>query len=274
MIGAYRMKVKVQERVQEKIDAQKSELGARQAQVAAIQHAAETWTPQRTLAWAFETFGDFVAISSAFGSQGVAVIDMASRLRKNLRVFTLDTEFLFPETYDLMDKIEEKYEIRIEKVYSSLSPSVQEQVHGTALWSRTPDLCCNLRKVEPLRRKLGTLDAWITSIRRNQTPSRAGARRIEWDAKFGLVKINPIVDWTEKQVWRYIFDHGVPYNQLHDHGFPSIGCTHCTRAVLPGELPRDGRWPGFAKTECGLHIIEPSPTVAETEIANAAEAGS
>ena len=157
-----------------------------------------------------------------------------------------------------MDRIEEKYGITIEKVYSLLSPEEQERTHGTALWSRDPDRCCNLRKVEPLRRKLGELGAWITSIRRDQTSVRSSAHRIEWDAKFGLLKINPIVDWTSKQVWRYIHDHDVPYNTLHDQDYPSIGCTHCTRAVRPGEDPRAGRWSGFAKTECGLHIIEPA----------------
>jgi len=227
-------------------------------QIASLQPAADCWTPQRALAWAFQTFGNRVAISSAFGAEGMVLIDMASRLRKDFRLFTIDTEFLFPETYRLMDRIEEKYGITIERVYPAQSPDEQESTHGAELWSRNPDLCCNLRKVEPLRRKLSQLDAWITSIRRDQTSARAGARRIDWDATFGLVKINPIVDWTSRQVWRHIHDHGVPYNQLHDQDYPSIGCTHCTRAVGPLEDPRAGRWPGFAKTECGLHIIEPA----------------
>ena len=242
-------------------------------QIVHIQPISETWTPQRTLAWAFDTFGASVAISSAFGAEGMVLIDMASHLRKDFRLFTVDTEFLFPETYNLMDRIEERYGVAIEKVYSLLSPEEQERAHGSALWSRDPDLCCNLRKVEPLRRKLGELNAWITSIRRDQTLARAGARRIEWDAKFGLVKINPIVDWTSKQVWRYIHDHDVPYNELHNQDYPSIGCTHCTRAVRPGEDPRAGRWPGLAKTECGLHIIEPAPDATAGEQANAAKAG-
>lgn len=239
-------------------------------QIASVESAAESWTPQHALTWAFQSFGDRVAISSAFGAEGMVIIDMASRLHKSFRLFTLDTEFLFPETYSLMDRIEEKYAITIEKVYSALSPEEQERKHGLALWSRDPDLCCNLRKVEPLRRKLSELGAWISSIRRDQTPDRAGARRIEWDAKFGLVKINPIVDWTSKQVWRYIHDHDVPYNELHNQDYPSIGCTHCTRAVRPGEDSRAGRWPGFAKTECGLHVIEPAP-IARAAMAAKAE---
>jgi phosphoadenosine phosphosulfate reductase len=225
--------------------------------IAEVQLSAESWSPQRVLSWAFETFGSEVAISSAFGAEGMVLIDMASRVRKDFRVFTVDTEFLFPETYALIDRIQERYEITIERVFSLLSPEKQEQLHGPALWDRDPDQCCNLRKVDPLRRKLSELGAWITSIRRDQTSFRVDARKVEWDAKFGLVKVNPIADWTSKQVWRYLLEHSVPYNPLHDQNYPSIGCTHCTRAVQPGEDPRAGRWPGTAKTECGLHIIEP-----------------
>ncbi len=233
--------------------------------IAEIELAAEKWSPQQTLAWAFDTFGNRVAISSAFGAEGMVLIDIASRVRKDFRLFTIDTEFLFPETYSLMDRIEERYGFTIERVYPQLSPEEQERVHGATLWGREPDQCCNLRKVEPLRRKLGELDAWITSIRRDQTSARAGARKVEWDTKFGLVKVNPIADWTSKQVWNYIHQHDVPYNTLHDQDYPSIGCTHCTRAVRPGEDPRTGRWPGFAKTECGLHMIEPAASQAERE---------
>jgi phosphoadenosine phosphosulfate reductase len=230
------------------------------------QSAAENWTPQQVLNWAFDTFGSGVAISSAFGVEGMVLIDIASRLRKKFRLFTIDTEFLFPETYNLMDRIEAKYGITIEKVFSDLSPGQQERQHGGELWQRDPDLCCRLRKVEPLRRKLNELSAWITSIRRDQTSVRSSAQKVEWDAKFGLVKVNPIADWTSKQVWRYIHDHDVPYNELHNQDYPSIGCTHCTRAVRPGEDPRAGRWPGFAKTECGLHMIEPA---VESKVAKA-----
>lgn len=234
-------------------------------QVAELQFKAAGWGPDQTLAWAFDTFGSRVAISSAFGAEGMVLIDLASRAQKDFRLFTVDTEFLFPETYALMDKIEQRYGIAVEKVYSLFSPEEQERTHGAALWSRDPDRCCNLRKVEPLRRKLSELDAWITSIRCDQTAARAGARKIEWDEKFSLVKINPIVDWTSKQVWRYIQQHAVPYNALHDQNYPSIGCTHCTSPVRPGDDPRAGRWPGFAKTECGLHIIAPASASPEAD---------
>lgn len=234
------------------------ELDQLKDRVSEIQPVAENWSAPQVLRWAFDKFGSNVAISSAFGAEGMTLIDMASRIHQNFRLFTVDTEFLFPETYNLMDQIEERYGIRIEKVYSLLSPQEQEHQHGAALWTRDPDRCCELRKVEPLRRKLAELDAWITSIRRDQTSFRVGARKIEWDTKFGLVKINPIADWSTKQVWRYLHDHKVPYNALHDRNFPSIGCTHCTRAIRPGEDPRAGRWSNFAKTECGLHVIEPA----------------
>jgi phosphoadenosine phosphosulfate reductase len=159
-----------------------------------------------------------------------------------------------------MDQVEQRYGIRIERVLPLSSHEEQEAVHGAALWQRNPDQCCNLRKIEPLRRKLSELQAWITSIRRDQTADRARAGKIEWDQKFGLVKINPLADWNAKQVWQYIREREVPYNVLHDLNYPSIGCTHCTRAVRPGEDPRAGRWSGSAKTECGLHIIQQQPT--------------
>ena len=233
--------------------------------IAEVQLAAEKWSPEKVLGWAFETFGNGVAISSAFGAEGMVLIDMASHIRKEFRLFTIDTEFLFPETYNLMDQIEQKYGIKIERAFSLLSPEEQQRAHGAALWTSDPDQCCNLRKIEPLRRKLTELSAWITSIRRDQTSFRKGAGKIEWDAKFGLVKVNPIADWSSKQVWRYLVEQGVPYNTLHDQNYPSIGCTHCTRAVRPGEDARAGRWPGLSKTECGLHVIEPLQTWPEAD---------
>ncbi len=229
--------------------------------IAELRLTAESWSPQQTLNWAFETFGNKIAISSAFGAEGMVLIDMASRVRKDFRLFTVDTEFLFPETQNLIDRIEQKYEINVERVFPRLSEAEQERFYGAALWTRDADQCCNLRKIEPLRRKLRELDAWITSIRRDQTSFRKKAGKVERDVKFGLVKVNPIADWTSKQVWRYLHEHGVPYNELHDQNYPSIGCTHCTRAVRPGEDPRAGRWAGTKKTECGLHMIEPSTMI-------------
>jgi phosphoadenosine phosphosulfate reductase len=223
-----------------------------------LQRVTDDWTAEEVLRWAFGKFGSGIAISSAFGAEGMAVIDMASRVHPGFRLFTIDTDFLFPETYNLMDEVESRYQVKIEKVYSLLSPEEQERQYGSALWARNPDACCSLRKVEPLKRKLAGLQAWITGIRRDQTAHRASAHKVEWDSKFGLIKINPIVDWGSEQVWRYIQRHNVPYNSLHDRGYPSIGCTHCTRAIGSDEQARAGRWSGFSKTECGLHIIEPA----------------
>jgi phosphoadenosine phosphosulfate reductase len=222
-----------------------------------VQAQAETWRPEEILSWAFTTFKGDVAIASGFGVEGMALLDLASRVRHNFRVFTLDTEFLFPETYDLIDRVERRYGIKVERVYSTLTPDEQEREHGAALWSRNPDQCCGLRKVEPLRAKLRELRAWITAIRRDQTSARATARKVEWDPKFQLIKINPIADWTSEMVWNYVRKHNVPYNPLHDQSYPSIGCTHCTRAVRPGEDARAGRWAGLGKTECGLHVAAP-----------------
>ncbi len=219
---------------------------------------AETWTATEVLQWAFRRFGKRVEMASGFGAEGMALIDIAARLNPELRVFTIDTEFLFPETYQLIDRVEKRYGLKVERVRPRLTPEAQEEVHGPALWSINPDQCCALRKVEPLKEKLAGLRAWITAIRRDQTSARASARKVEWDQKFQLVKINPIADWTTKDVWNYLHEHDVPYNPLHDQSFTSIGCTHCTRAIRPGEDPRAGRWSGFQKTECGLHITDPA----------------
>jgi phosphoadenosine phosphosulfate reductase len=215
---------------------------------------AEKWSAEEVLRWAYKNYPNKIGIASGFGVEGMVLIDMASRINKNLEVFTLDTEFLFPETYALVDRVERRYGIQVERLYSELTPEEQERTHGPALWSQSPDKCCNIRKVEPLRKKLASLDAWITAIRRDQSKARADAGKIDRDNKFELVKVNPLADWTKKDIWNYVLKHDVPYNPLHDQNYPSIGCTHCTRAVQPGEDSRAGRWAGFSKTECGLHL--------------------
>ena len=230
---------------------------------------AESWKAEQVLSWAFATYGEDVAIATGMGAEGMVLLDIASHINPEMKVFTGDTEFLFPETYDLIDRVEERYGIKIERILSELSPEEQEREFGPRLWASNPDQCCELRKVEPLRRKLSTLDAWITAIRRGQTPERAGAKKIDWDPKFNLVKINPLADWTHQQVWSYIVKNDVPYNPLHDRSYPSIGCTNCTRAVRPGEDARAGRWAGFGKTECGLH----TPAAASANLVQLAGVG-
>src|SRR6185437_4926432 len=220
------------------------------------QAEAEGWSVVKLLRWAFDRFHRRVAVASSFGAEGVVLIDIAARIQPGLRVFTLDTDFLFAETRDLMARIESKYGIDVERTRPALTPEEQAVLHGQALWSREPNLCCQIRKVNPLKAKLAELDAWVTGIRRDQTPARASAKKLDWDAAFGLVKLNPLADWTSAQIWDYIRANGVPYNALHDRNYPSIGCTHCTQPVQPGEDPRAGRWAGFQKTECGLHAKE------------------
>jgi phosphoadenosine phosphosulfate reductase len=226
------------------------------------QKAAEDWSPEQVLRWSFRTFGRSVEMASGFGAEGMALIDMATRISPSVRVFTIDTEFLFPETYQLIETVERRYGIEVERVRPRLSPTEQAETYGPSLWATEPDQCCALRKVEPLKEKLSGLRAWITAIRRDQTSARANAGKVEWDSKFQLVKINPIADWSNKDVWNYLHAHDVPYNPLHDQNYTSIGCTHCTRAIHPGEDPRAGRWSGFQKTECGLHMPDPSVPVA------------
>ncbi len=223
-------------------------------QVGALQEEAESWHPEQALRWGLSRFGQSLAVASSFGAEDVVLIDVASRLGSKFRVFTLDTDFLFPETYALIDKVEKRYGITVERTKSELTPEAQAKQYGPALWTSKPDQCCQLRKVEPLRKKLADLEAWVTGVRRDQAPTRANTRKLEWNAKFKLVKLNPLADWNWAQVWNYIRAHDVPYNPLHDQSYPSIGCTYCTRPVQPDEDPRAGRWSGFNKTECGLHL--------------------
>jgi phosphoadenosine phosphosulfate reductase len=220
----------------------------------------ESFTAEELLDWALHRFEGRVALASAFGAEGMVLIDIAVGLRPDVRVFTLYTGLFFPETYALIDEVERRYGIEIERVKPALTVDEQAAEHGASLWLQSPDRCCYMRKVEPLRRKLSTLDAWIAAIRRDQTADRAHAQKVEWDAKFGLFKINPLCDWSSEMVWDYVRSNNLPYNPLHDQGYPSIGCAPCTRPVQDGEDPRSGRWVGLAKTECGLHQ-RPEPDV-------------
>ncbi len=216
----------------------------------------ESKQPQDVLAAAIERYAPRIVLACSFGAEDVVLVDMIHRINPSVPLFYLDTDFLFPETLKTRDRIIEQYGLQpaqVIQVKSLLTPERQAELHGNALWSRDPDRCCQLRKVEPLTRVLGGFDAWITGIRRDQAPTRAHAKPIEWDGKFQLAKINPLVRWTWANVWTYIKVYEVPYNELHDRNYPSIGCTHCTKPVMPGDDPRSGRWQGREKTECGLH---------------------
>lgn len=227
-----------------------------QAELKALGESFEAKSPQDVLAYAIEKFHPRIVLACSFGAEDVVLLDMIHRINPDVPLFYLDTDFLFPETYHTRDRILERYRLKPAQVIqmkSVLTPDGQAHDHGDRLWTTNPDLCCQLRKVEPLTRALKGYDAWMTGIRRDQSPTRANAGLIEWDQKFGLVKVNPLARWSWTDVWTYITIFEVPYNPLHDRHYPSIGCTHCTAPVAAGEDPRSGRWKNFGKTECGLH---------------------
>jgi phosphoadenosine phosphosulfate reductase len=214
--------------------------------------------PREVLEWAFATFGDRIALSTAFGSSGVALMHLASQVRPGARVFFVDTGFHFEETLEMVNRISDALPLRIEVRRPKLSVMEQARAHGPALYSKDPDACCAIRKVEPTREMLGELDAWITALRRDQGASRANTaileRKPQPDGRV-LLKVNPLARWTRREVWHHIFQHDLPYNPLHDRGYPSVGCWPCTRAVSAHEDERAGRWAGSVKTECGLHTV-------------------
>ena len=221
----------------------------------------ESRSAQEIIRWALETFGSKVALASSFGAEDVAIIDMMVRVNPKARVFTLDTGRLNQETYDVMDTIRDKYRIAIEVCFPK-AEAVEQMVRerGLNLFYHSIEnrkLCCGIRKVEPLNRALATVDAWITGLRREQVVTRASVKKVDFDKDHGgIVKINPLADWTWEQVMAYVKQHGVPYNVLHDQGYPSIGCAPCTRAIKPGEDFRAGRWwwEQPEQKECGLHV--------------------
>jgi phosphoadenosine phosphosulfate reductase len=210
------------------------------------------------LEWAANTFAPRVTFGTGFGVEGCVLIHLIAERKLPIDLFTLDTGLLFRETYALWKTLEAKYGVRIRAVRPAQSVEVQALHWGPRLWTRDPDKCCELRKVEPLRQAVAGMDAWISAIRRDQTPERAAAPVVARDARFGVVKINPLVRWTTKDIWKFIFANDVPYNRLHDEGYPSIGCQPCTTPVGEEEDPRSGRWRGQGKRECGLHATSPA----------------
>ena len=226
------------------------------AELKLLSDSFESKQPQDVLSAALERYAPKIVVACSFGAEDVVLVDMVHRINSSVPLLYLDTDFLFPETYATRDSIIQQYDLKpaqVLQVKSLITPERQAEQHGEALWSKEPDRCCQLRKVEPLTRVLKGFHAWITGIRRDQAPTRANAGLIEWDQKFELVKVNPLARWSWADVWTYIRIHDVPYNPLHDQNYPSIGCTHCTAPVAPGDDPRAGRWRNFAKTECGLH---------------------
>lgn len=205
------------------------------------------------LRWAAKNFGKRAKLACAFNIEDCVLVDLIARHQLSIPIFTLDTGVLFDETKTLWRTIETRYGLTIEPVTPELDLNDQAARYGETLWLKDAELCCKLRKVLPLQTALAPLSAWITGIRREQNQHRAEARDVEWDARFGLLKLNPLVHWTQQDITDYVKAHDVPTNALHQQGYPSIGCQPCTSPVALGEDPRAGRWRGRAKTECGLH---------------------
>ncbi len=213
-------------------------------------------SPQTILRWAVDIFQPRLTMATAFGAEGCCIIHMLADIEPEVRIFNLDTGYQFPETLELRERIRQRYGIDVELIRPELTVPEYEAEYGGPLYVHRPDQCCHDRKIIPLRRAIVGYDAWISAIRGDQTEHRAAASVVQWDAKFNLVKINPLLSWTKKEVWAFIIKNAVPYNPLHDRGYPSIGCWPCTRAVAEGEEERAGRWAGRVQKECGLHVIE------------------
>ncbi|MFC4024324.1 phosphoadenylyl-sulfate reductase [Oceanobacillus longus] len=214
----------------------------------------QTKGASKILQWAYETYGDAIVYACSFGAEGVVLVDLISKVQKNAEIVFLDTDLHFQETYDLIDKAKEKYpELRIQLKKPDLTLEEQANQHGSALWKRQPDQCCYIRKIKPLEEALSGAPAWISGLRREQSLSRSKTDFVNKDEKFKSIKVCPLIHWTWDDVWDYIKENNLPYNELHDQGYPSIGCIPCTSKVTDSTDSRAGRWSGFNKTECGLH---------------------
>ena len=222
--------------------------------IAEISLSLEMATPQEIVRWAIDRYFPKITMATAFGAEGCAIIRMIAEIEPRMRLFNLDTGYQFPETLDLRERIAARYGIVVDFVRAETTVAEYEAMHGGPLYSRQPDQCCHDRKIVPLKRAVAGYDAWLSAIRRDQTAHRKAAGIVEWDKKLGLVKVNPLANWTKKDVWTFIVENDIPYNPLHDQGYPSIGCWPCTRAVAQGEDDRAGRWSGNEKKECGLHL--------------------
>ena len=211
----------------------------------------EALTAEQVVETILEALHPNVALACSFQKEESVLLDMLLQREPGARVFALDTHVLFPETYAVWREVERRYGIAIQ-VYEGPSLGRQAAIHGEALWERNPDLCCSIRKIGPLGAALSGLDGWITGVRRDQSPTRANAPKLGWDAAHELWKANPLADWSDEDCWNYIRERELPYNELHDKGYASIGDTHST---LPGK-GREGRWAGTDKTECGIHTVK------------------
>ena len=222
--------------------------------LAALNAQFEEQPPQVLLRWATDTFGDGLVQGTGFGPSGIVIMHMLSEIRPETTVFYLDTDLLFPETYELKDELKETLGLPIDRVHCGMTPEEQADEEEPELWNVNPDRCCYLRKVQPLERYLDDRRAWITGLRRDQSEMRADTPILEWKPNCQVLKLNPLAPWTRKQVWQYLFEHDLPYNPKHDQGYPSLGCVPCTEPVRDADsYTRDGRWGGTDKQECGIH---------------------
>jgi phosphoadenosine phosphosulfate reductase len=218
----------------------------------------ENTPTDRLIAWTLERFaGQRMIMTTSFGMEGCALIDMYARHGKPVTCVYLDTMFFFPETHRLREQMAERYPtIHFVNRGTTLTPQEQEKQYGPELWKHKPDLCCKIRKVDPMYPVMAETDVWITGLRRSQSANRANLRVIDWDWKYQVLKVSPLANWERTEIWEYIQKHNVPYNELHEKGYPTVGCTHCTVPVpgtKPGDYSRAGRWSTSEKTECGLH---------------------
>jgi phosphoadenosine phosphosulfate reductase len=228
------------------------------ANLARISHRFEQHAPHELLRWALVTYGKEIVLATGFGPSGIVLMHLVAGIRPRTSVFYLQTDLLFPETMALRDRLADRLGLRFVEIRPELSLVDQQQRYGHELWHQNPDLCCQLRKVQPLRRFLAGKKAWITGIRRDQSATRSRTSLLEWDQANQVVKLNPLAAWSREQVWHYIQQHELPYNRLHDDGYASIGCWPCTRPTGPGESERAGRWAAHNKTECGIHFSQPN----------------
>ena len=210
--------------------------------------------PHDILRWAVEAYGDRLVVVTSFQCTGIVTLHMLHQMGILVDALMLDTGLLFPETYELVARLQERIKFNLVRVKPELSVEEQAAQYGDALWARDPDACCRMRKVVPLDRALVGYDAWIAGLRRDQSKSRSAVEAIGWDHRNGKVRISPLANWTGEMVWGYIRAYDLPYNPLHDRGYPSIGCFPCTQAVALSDEPRAGRWANQAKTECGIHL--------------------
>jgi phosphoadenosine phosphosulfate reductase len=213
----------------------------------------ESMSAEDVIRWAAAEFGDRLCLTCSWQKQSSVLVHMVTELGLGIDVIELDTHLFFRESYETRERLVDRYGLNL--IVPEI-PTVAEQHRdeGPNLWERDPDRCCHVRKVEPLLKALGPYEAWISGIRRDQSPSRAETPKLEWSEAYGVWKVHPLADWDEKRVWAYITVNEIPYNPLHDVGYRSIGCIPCTRPVAPDEEERAGRWAGSDKLECGIHI--------------------